>query len=83
MEKGLVQGGLRMLAAANLPCWLEVDLEALKYNYELIRERIGPQVKLLGVVKADAYGHGLVPISMFLEKLGVEMLGVTTAEEGG
>ena len=71
-----------MLAAANLPCWLEVDLEALKYNYELIRERIGPQVKLLGVVKADAYGHGLVPISLFLEKLGVEMLGVTTAEEG-
>ena len=62
--------------------WVEVDLGAIQHNYREIRRRIKPEVKILGVVKADAYGHGAIAISRALEELGVEMLGVTTPEEG-
>ena len=64
------------------PRWVEVDLGALKYNYRAIREKIGPQVKLLGVVKADAYGLGAVEVSKVLEGAGIDMLAVTSAAEG-
>lgn len=63
-------------------CWVEVDLGALKHNYREIREKIGPEVKLLGVVKADAYGLGAVEVSRTLEEVGVDMLAVTGVEEG-
>ena len=39
--------------------WAEINLDALIYNYNKIREKIGENVKFLGVVKADDYGHGL------------------------
>lgn len=62
--------------------WVEVDLAAIQHNYREIRQKIKPEVKILGVVKADAYGHGAIAISRVLEEQGVEMLGVTTPEEG-
>lgn len=62
--------------------WIEVDLDALENNYREIRQKLAPEVKLLGVVKADAYGHGAVEVSRKLAALGVDMLGVTTPEEG-
>ena len=49
--------------------WAEIDLDALAHNYHQAREKIGPAVKYLGVVKADAYGHGAVQISRKLEAL--------------
>jgi len=60
----------------------EVDLGALEFNYREIKKRIPADVKVLAVVKADAYGHGAIPISLRLEKLGVEYLGVAISEEG-
>jgi len=60
----------------------EVDLGALEFNYREIKKRIPEGVKVLAVVKADAYGHGAIPISLRLEKLGVEYLGVAISEEG-
>jgi alanine racemase len=60
----------------------EVDLGALEFNYRQIQKRISEGVKLLAVVKADAYGHGAIPVSLKLEKLGVEYLGVAIPEEG-
>jgi alanine racemase len=66
----------------NAPCWIEVDVEALKHNYEVVRQKIGPEVKMLGVVKADAYGHGAVQVSRLWEEMGIDMLGVTTVAEG-
>ncbi len=60
----------------------EVDLGALEFNYRQIKKRIPEDVKLLAVVKADAYGHGSIPVSLRLEKLGVEYLGVAIPEEG-
>ena len=64
------------------PRWVEVNLGALKHNYQAIREKIGSQVKLLGVVKADAYGLGAVEVSRVLEETGIDMLAVTSAAEG-
>ena len=54
--------------------WAEIDLDALAHNYHKLRERIGADVKFLGVVKADAYGHGSVQVSHLLQELGACLL---------
>lgn len=59
----------------------EIDLKALENNIKIIRSMTG-KTKLLAVVKANAYGHGIVEISKELEKLNVDALGVATVEEG-
>ena len=64
------------------PTVAEIDLNALAFNYRQILKRTPKGVKLLAVVKADAYGHGAIPVSLRLEKLGVEYLGVAISEEG-
>ncbi len=64
------------------PTIAEIDLGALAFNYRQIQKKLTKGVKLLAVVKADAYGHGAVPVSLRLEKLGVEYLGVAISEEG-
>lgn len=61
--------------------WAEIDLDALCHNYEALRRRIGPQVKFLGVVKADAYGHGAVQVSKTLQELGADYLAVSSIDE--
>lgn len=73
---------MSMPSLSGRPTVGEVDLGALEFNYRQIKKRIPEDVKLLAVVKADAYGHGAVPISLRLEKLGVEYLGVAIPEEG-
>jgi len=60
----------------------EVDLGALAYNYHQLRQLAPPAVKFLAVVKADAYGHGAIPVSKRLEELGADFLGVATVKEG-
>jgi len=64
------------------PAWVEVDLDAAKYNIERVRSLLPPNVALLLVVKADAYGHGAVRIARLASECGVEMLGVATLDEG-
>ena len=54
--------------------WAEIDLDALAYNYRALRQRVGADVKFLGVVKADAYGHGAVQVSRTLQELGADYL---------
>ena len=61
--------------------WAEIDLDALAYNYEKARSLTGKHVKYLGVVKADAYGHGAVQISRKLEALGADYLAVSSLDE--
>jgi alanine racemase len=60
----------------------EIDLDALAHNYHQIRSRVHPGVKILAVVKDNAYGHGAVGIARELERLGVDLLGVAIADEG-
>ena len=61
--------------------WAEIDLDALAHNYKTLRKRIGDNVKFLGVVKADAYGHGSVQVSRLLEELGADYLAVSSIDE--
>ncbi|MCR4568040.1 MAG: alanine racemase [Pseudobutyrivibrio sp.] len=61
--------------------WAEVNLDAIAYNYKKIKEKIGKDVKFLGVVKADAYGHGSIQVSQLLEDIGADYLAVSSADE--
>ena len=56
-----------------------VDLSAIKFNVELLKKTSG--TKLLAVVKADAYGHGLVPVAQAAVSAGADYLGVALLEE--
>jgi alanine racemase len=60
----------------------EVDLGALVYNYHQLRRFAPASVKFLAVVKADAYGHGAIPVSKKLEELSADFLGVARVQEG-
>lgn len=61
--------------------WAEIDLDALAHNYNVLRRHIGKNVKFLGVVKADAYGHGSVQVSRLLQDLGADYLAVSSIDE--
>jgi alanine racemase len=63
------------------PTWAEVDLRAIEYNYRQIKRLVGKDVKVMAVVKANAYGHGTVEVSAVLERCGVDYLGVATTDE--
>ncbi len=59
-----------------------VDLNALGWNFRQIRSKVGPQVKVLSMVKANGYGHGATAISKALTAEGSDAFGVATVEEG-
>lgn len=61
-------------------CWVEVDLDAIRHNVAAIRRRIG-SAKLMAVVKADAYGHGLAPVARTLMQCGVDAFAVANLAE--
>ncbi|MCX6355511.1 MAG: alanine racemase [Candidatus Aureabacteria bacterium] len=61
--------------------WAEIDLGAVRENISRIRNRVGGGVKLLAVVKADAYGHGMSQISRAALDAGVSWLGVSNIYE--
>ena len=64
-----------------LRTWIEVDTKALARNYRAFRKLIGPKVKLMSVVKSNAYGHGLIDFSKLMVELGVDWLGVDSIVE--
>ncbi|MET0644170.1 MAG: alanine racemase, partial [Candidatus Binatia bacterium] len=59
-----------------------VDLNALGWNFRQIRSKVGPQVKILSMVKANGYGHGATAIAKALAAEGSDAFGVATVEEG-
>lgn len=62
--------------------WLEIDLRAIKHNIDVIKKEISwPKVKLMPVVKANAYGHGAVEVAKVCEKEKVDFLAVATFDE--
>lgn len=63
------------------PTKVEIDLNRLKENLENIKSNTG-NTKIMPILKANAYGHGLVNIAKYLEKLNVDYLGVAVLEEG-
>jgi alanine racemase len=62
-------------------CWAEIDLDALRQNLAWIRHRVGKEVKVIAVVKADAYGHGLKQIAGLLMQSGTDVFGVANLAE--
>jgi alanine racemase len=60
---------------------VEVDLDALRHNVAAVRRRIGPDVKITAVVKADAYGHGLAQVGATLMQCGIDAFAVATLSE--
>jgi alanine racemase len=62
--------------------WAEIDLDILAHNLHCIKTRLEPRSKVLAVVKADAYGHGLCAVAQRLSAEGVDFFGVATIAEG-
>ncbi len=61
--------------------WAEVNLSVLEHNYIALSEMLPRACRFMGVVKADAYGHGAVPVAKRLEALGADYLGVACLDE--
>ena len=62
--------------------WTEVDLSCLQHNARVLRSCLPPGCELMPAVKADAYGHGAVPVARQLQAMGVGNFCVATAREG-
>ena len=61
--------------------WAEVSMEKLAHNSHALRQLTPYGTKFMGLVKADAYGHGAVPVAKKLEELGADYLGVACLDE--
>ena len=68
------EGGLR-------PTYAEVNLSQLTENFHSVKEKVAPAI-VMCIVKANAYGHGLVEVAKHLESIGAQYLGVAFVEEG-
>jgi alanine racemase len=62
--------------------WVEVDLGHFAVNWAVMKRMVGPEVRIMQVVKADAYGHGAIEISNAALANGAACLGVANADEG-
>ncbi|MGB5848570.1 MAG: alanine racemase [Ignavibacteriaceae bacterium] len=63
------------------PTRVEVDLNAIKENYKKVKKHVG-NCKIMPILKANAYGHGLLRIAQLFEELNADYLGVAVVEEG-
>ncbi len=61
--------------------WAEISLENIKHNYKAIRSALPRGCRFLGVVKADAYGHGALRVSRLLQEAGADYLAVSCLDE--
>lgn len=64
------------------PNWAEVSLSALRHNFRVLQQHVGPEVTICSVVKCDAYGHGYAECARALKDEGGEWFGVTSTDEG-
>ena len=62
-------------------CWVEIDLSQLRENYRIVKEAFPADTQIMGVVKADAYGHGDVVVAQLLEEFGVRLFAVSNIHE--
>ena len=62
--------------------YIEIDLKNLQQNINFLKTIIDPKTKVIAMVKSNAYGHGIVPVSSFLQKVGIDFFGVFTVREG-
>ncbi|MBA3944319.1 MAG: alanine racemase [Herpetosiphonaceae bacterium] len=69
------------VAEADRPTWLEIDLGAIAHNAEQLRHIVGAERKIMAVLKADAYGHGALPVARTVLQHGATHLAVATLGE--
>lgn len=67
--------------ASSRPTWAEIYLGAIAHNIGEVRRKVGKKVRILGVVKADGYGHGAIFISRAILQAGADCLGVASLDE--
>ena len=61
--------------------WVEIDLDELEHNFKILKNCLNPNSKFLGVIKANAYGHGMIQCARKLQKLGADWLAVAAVTE--
>ncbi len=69
------------MTCSSRPTWAEIDLSALSHNLQQAVDLCSPAQRVLAVVKADAYGHGAVPVTQALQTFGICDYAVATLEE--
>ena len=70
-----------MYKEAIRPAWIEVNLSNLDFNIKNIIEKAGPDKEIIGVIKADALGHGSVAVAEVLRQNGVKTFAIATLQE--
>lgn len=70
-----------MYKEAIRPAWAEINLSNLDYNIKSIRAKVGPDREMIGVIKADGYGHGSVMCAEVLRQNGVKTFAIATLQE--
>lgn len=70
-----------MYKEAIRPAWVEVNLSNLEYNIKNIKEKAGAGREIIGVIKADAYGHGSIKVAEVLRENGVKTFAIATLQE--
>ncbi len=63
-------------------CYVEISRSRIAANYRAVRDAVGPETQIIGVVKANAYGHGAVEVAGVLAAEGAKWLAVSSVEEG-
>ena len=63
------------------PTFAEIDLGAIRHNLRQIRNRVDKDIKILAIVKADAYGHGMKKVSQAVAREGIDYFGVASLDE--
>ena len=71
----------KSLKIAKSRTWAEINLDALENNVNILKKFLTKKEKFLAVIKADAYGHGLIPVAKKLEECKVDMFGVAAVQE--
>jgi alanine racemase len=70
-----------MYKEANRPAWAEINLNNFDYNIKQIRKKVGEDKEIIGVIKADAYGHGSVECANVLKENGVKTFAIAALSE--
>lgn len=63
------------------PAWVEIDLKALENNIKIIQSRVSPGSQICGIVKANAYGHGMLECVRVMRRNGISTFGISTLSE--
>lgn len=63
------------------PAWAEINLSNLDYNIKEIIKKVGPEKKIIGVIKADGYGHGAIKVAEVLRANSIKTFAVATLQE--